>query len=217
MSCPTWKVACFQVASNQEGPMFPGCIWPGRSYVSRLNLTGTVPCFQVVFNQEGPVFPGCIWPGRSHVSRLYLTRKVPCFQVVSNPEGPMFWGCITKKGNISRSCVTRKLVCVQVLRFIGETSPECLLQLGCPLNIPAPLPEALSAPAEMDVTGMVQHQTEMELHYYSKHKADCRWEGCSLPFRSFWLSVALWIVSKEELWVKETSISFKTRYAQHRK
>ena len=68
------------------------------------------------------MFPGCIWPGRSHVSRLYLTRKVPCFQVVSNQEGPMFPGCITKKGNISRSCVTRKLVCVQVLRFIGETS-----------------------------------------------------------------------------------------------
>ncbi|XP_070180609.1 ral GTPase-activating protein subunit alpha-1-like isoform X3 [Littorina saxatilis] len=59
-----------------------------------------------------------------------------------------------------------------VLRFIWETSPECLLQLGSPLNIPAPLPEALSSPAETNLTDMVQHQTEMELYYYSKHKAD---------------------------------------------
>ncbi|KAK7504780.1 hypothetical protein BaRGS_00003808 [Batillaria attramentaria] len=59
-----------------------------------------------------------------------------------------------------------------VLRYIGETSPECLLQLGRPLNIPAPLPEALSAPAESDLTDMVQQQTDAELGYYSKHKAD---------------------------------------------
>ncbi|XP_076442581.1 ral GTPase-activating protein subunit alpha-1-like isoform X3 [Babylonia areolata] len=59
-----------------------------------------------------------------------------------------------------------------VLRFIGETSPECLLQLGSPLNIPAPLTESLSAPTESDLTTMVQHQMETELQYYSKHKAD---------------------------------------------
>ncbi|KAL8608299.1 hypothetical protein ACOMHN_042166 [Nucella lapillus] len=59
-----------------------------------------------------------------------------------------------------------------VLRFIGETSPECLLQLGSPLNIPAPLSETLSSPAESDLTTMVQHQTDTELQYYSKHKTD---------------------------------------------
>ncbi|XP_025103645.1 ral GTPase-activating protein subunit alpha-1-like isoform X4 [Pomacea canaliculata] len=59
-----------------------------------------------------------------------------------------------------------------VLRFVGETSPECLLQTGRPLNIPAPLPEVLSAPAESGLTEMVQHQREAETAYYSKHKCD---------------------------------------------
>lgn len=63
---------------------------------------------------------------------------------------------------------------IQVLRFVGETSPECLLQTGRPLNIPAPLPEVLSAPAESGLTEMVQHQREAETAYYSKHKCDHR-------------------------------------------
>jgi hypothetical protein len=61
-----------------------------------------------------------------------------------------------------------------VLRYVGETSPECLLQLGSPLNIEASLPEALSAASESDLTTMVRQQMEMELHYYSKHKQHCR-------------------------------------------
>jgi hypothetical protein len=66
---------------------------------------------------------------------------------------------------------------VQVLRYVGETSPECLLQLGSTLNIEAALPEALSAASESDLTTMVRQQTEMELHYYSKHKQHCRLGG----------------------------------------
>lgn len=62
----------------------------------------------------------------------------------------------------------------QILCYIGETSPECLLQMGQPLNIPAVLPESLSAPTESDVTYMVKIQKDAEQTFYNKHKADQR-------------------------------------------
>ncbi|XP_067682813.1 ral GTPase-activating protein subunit alpha-1-like isoform X5 [Haliotis asinina] len=61
-----------------------------------------------------------------------------------------------------------------LLRYIGHTSPECLLRLGNALNISAPIPEDLGEQAETMMTDMVLQQKIAELEYYNKHKSDMR-------------------------------------------
>ncbi|ESO85701.1 hypothetical protein LOTGIDRAFT_210880 [Lottia gigantea] len=61
-----------------------------------------------------------------------------------------------------------------LLSFIGNTSPECLLRLGKPLNINPPIPEDLCDQAEGMMTTMVLDQRQAELEYYKQHKADVR-------------------------------------------
>lgn len=66
------------------------------------------------------------------------------------------------------------LFLLQLLGYIGHTSPECLLIPGMPLNIEAPIPEDLNESAETMMKDMVLHQKEAELEYYNKHKNDAR-------------------------------------------
>ncbi|KAL5008782.1 hypothetical protein ScPMuIL_014363 [Solemya velum] len=59
-----------------------------------------------------------------------------------------------------------------MLRYVGQTSPECVLISGVPLNLEAPIPEDLCESAESTVRQMVIQQKEAELDYYSQHKSD---------------------------------------------
>ncbi|KAL3872620.1 hypothetical protein ACJMK2_035835 [Sinanodonta woodiana] len=59
-----------------------------------------------------------------------------------------------------------------LLGYVGQTSPECLLIPGVPLNIEAPVPEDLNETVESQMQNMVLLQKEAELEYYKKHKAD---------------------------------------------
>ena len=61
-----------------------------------------------------------------------------------------------------------------MLRYIGHASPECLLTLGSPLNIEAPVPEGVLEDSEDVLTTMVVQQQEVELDYYGQHKRDTR-------------------------------------------
>ena len=63
---------------------------------------------------------------------------------------------------------------IQLLGYIGHTSPECHLIPGVPLNLEAPIPEDLNEHAESMMKDMVLHQKEAELEYYNKHKNDAR-------------------------------------------
>ncbi|KAK3092349.1 hypothetical protein FSP39_001673 [Pinctada imbricata] len=57
-----------------------------------------------------------------------------------------------------------------LLQFIGNSSPECLLIPGEPLNIEAPIPEGLSSLTEGALEEMVVEQKGAELEYYNSHK-----------------------------------------------
>ncbi|XP_053376419.1 ral GTPase-activating protein subunit alpha-2-like isoform X3 [Mercenaria mercenaria] len=59
-----------------------------------------------------------------------------------------------------------------LLGYIGNTSPECLLQPGVPVNIEGPIPEDLNENAESVMKEMVLNQKEAELEYFNKHKND---------------------------------------------
>ncbi|XP_041353753.1 ral GTPase-activating protein subunit alpha-1-like isoform X2 [Gigantopelta aegis] len=59
-----------------------------------------------------------------------------------------------------------------LLRYIAHTSPECVLSVGSPLNIPAQLPEKMCVNAESVMTEMVTQQKVAEIDYYSIHKND---------------------------------------------
>lgn len=61
-----------------------------------------------------------------------------------------------------------------MLRYIGFTSPECLLTPGVPLNLEAPVPSGFSEDAEAAMTQMVIQQKEAELNFYNEHKRDTR-------------------------------------------
>ena len=66
------------------------------------------------------------------------------------------------------------LFTLQMLRYIGHTSPECHLIPGEPLNLEAATPEGFSSESEEAIKRMVVHQKDNELQHYSKHKADQR-------------------------------------------
>ncbi|XP_035826426.1 ral GTPase-activating protein subunit alpha-1 [Aplysia californica] len=61
-----------------------------------------------------------------------------------------------------------------MLAYIGDTSPECLLRPGMPLNIAARVPEDLTEQAESAVNRMVGEQTEAEEEHRSTHRMDIR-------------------------------------------
>lgn len=62
-----------------------------------------------------------------------------------------------------------------MLKYIGSTSPECLLIPGVQLNVEAPVPEGLSEHCEGTMTESVIHQKQAEINYYNKHKSDARY------------------------------------------
>jgi hypothetical protein len=62
----------------------------------------------------------------------------------------------------------------QLLGYIGNTSPECLLQPGVPVNIEGPIPEDLNENAESMMKNMVLNQKEAELEYFNRHKNDAK-------------------------------------------
>ena len=72
---------------------------------------------------------------------------------------------------------------LQLLGYVGQSSPECLLIPGVPLNIEGPIPEDLNEGAEIMMKDMVLHQKEAELEYYSKHKNDARYAIPMLPVK----------------------------------
>ena len=65
--------------------------------------------------------------------------------------------------------IIRKVCFLQLLQYIGETSPECLLRSGEPLDHPAPRAEEMSEEAELQVMEAFQDQHKMEQKYLSQH------------------------------------------------
>lgn len=63
----------------------------------------------------------------------------------------------------------------QLLGYVGQTSPECLLIPGVPLNIEGPIPEDLNEGAESMMQRLVLEQKHAELDYFNKHKSDARY------------------------------------------
>lgn len=63
---------------------------------------------------------------------------------------------------------------LQLLLFIGNTSPECIpaSRQGFTLTIPPPPPPMLPAEQEEEVLNALLHQKHIELEYYYKHAYD---------------------------------------------
>ncbi|GFO04867.1 ral GTPase-activating protein subunit alpha-1, partial [Plakobranchus ocellatus] len=59
-----------------------------------------------------------------------------------------------------------------MLVYIGESSPECLLSPGQPLNRAARLPEDLTEAAEQILTHLIQQQNEVEQEHCKVHRSD---------------------------------------------
>lgn len=57
------------------------------------------------------------------------------------------------------------IVVVQLLQYIGETSPECLENLDTPRNIPAP---PMQAELEQEAMGSVVNQRFQEQDYVAR-------------------------------------------------
>ena len=66
------------------------------------------------------------------------------------------------------NCVTL----LQMLLYIGETSPECELYHGEPLNLPFRAPEELPASAEKRFSRRLVDEREEEGTYVSEHLQD---------------------------------------------
>ena len=63
----------------------------------------------------------------------------------------------------------------QLLEYIGQTSPECLLRPGEQLNVPDRPPEELTVTTETATCSVVLKQKERERDYYERHKNDSRY------------------------------------------
>ncbi|XP_013400060.1 ral GTPase-activating protein subunit alpha-1-like isoform X2 [Lingula anatina] len=59
-----------------------------------------------------------------------------------------------------------------LLQYIGQTSPECELQPGEPLNIAAGLPDQLSDTMEQETMATLQEQQSQEENYTAEHEKD---------------------------------------------
>ena len=64
-----------------------------------------------------------------------------------------------------------------MLAYIGESSPECLLSPGQPLNIAARLPEDLTDAAEQSLTRLIEQQSEVEQEHCKVHRSDIKYEA----------------------------------------
>ncbi|BFZ11585.1 hypothetical protein BsWGS_14624 [Bradybaena similaris] len=62
----------------------------------------------------------------------------------------------------------------RMLAYIGETSPECLLRPGRPLNIPSRLSEDFMESTEENLITLIQVQHEMETEHGQTHRMDVR-------------------------------------------
>jgi len=65
---------------------------------------------------------------------------------------------------------------LQLLQYLGHTSPECLESLDTPRNIPAPPPPPLTREVEEDTITMVLNQRNAEQEYLQRHSADTMYE-----------------------------------------
>lgn len=61
-----------------------------------------------------------------------------------------------------------------MLRYIGQTSPECLLRPGEPLNVPARPPDDLPDTTQNVAMEMLCQQQQEEMHYFAVHRGDTR-------------------------------------------
>ncbi|KAJ8308029.1 hypothetical protein KUTeg_012903 [Tegillarca granosa] len=108
-----------------------------------LGLTTESELEPLIINEETDVTPPRVVPERS-------CTEIPHFE--STVEG---------QDNLN-----------DMLKYIGATSPECLLIPGVQLNVEAPVPEGLSEHCEGTMTESVLQQKQAEINYYNKHKSD---------------------------------------------
>lgn len=64
------------------------------------------------------------------------------------------------------------ILCVQLLSYVGYTSPECLQKVGEPLNIPWKPPSKITQENEDEVVGVVVNQRNAELEFLMKFDMD---------------------------------------------
>lgn len=70
---------------------------------------------------------------------------------------------MTIKASTSR--FLNRFLYLQLLQYIGHTSPECLEALDTPLNAPAPAPSSHIAQLEDEMLSTVLSQRNAELDY----------------------------------------------------
>ena len=58
----------------------------------------------------------------------------------------------------------------QLLEYVGHTSPECLLRLGKPLNLPFPIPEEVPQSTEQSSIDFLMMESKDESEHHQVHQ-----------------------------------------------